>query len=367
MKRMSSIAPPRSGAWNVLTGPNGSGKSRYLGDLAEKVIDQFFASGKREYSNLICLSGTVFERYPRAAYEADAGELLIYLGHKTNHNMFSAISPFRNLVRHMLQSSDRFPQRCIAASSFLKGLGFEGQMRIKLRQGRNAKDKLATPTPTEVDINFTHHSPKEAASWIGVAEKLNSAAMHVADVQFIKSGGELSLADLSSGERAYILSGLAFCFCAINGSLILFDEPENSLHPEWQSRIVVDLDHILNSLGVAATVVVATHSPLIAASVPNQSGYICDLLTDQPWSRMALFGMNTDNVLAEQFGLRSARSAQAVDVIQECLTLIANAQQDSDEFRSAGDEFIKLDLRLTKDDPLFRTVQTIKELIEAAN
>lgn len=359
--------PPHSGAWNVLTGPNGSGKSRYLGQIAEDVIDQLLASKDGKYSKLVCLSGTVFERFPRTAYEVGANEALIYLGHKTNHNMFSAISPFRRLVTEILRSRDRLSERCKAASNLLKELGFEGRMRVRFRQGKNAKDKRVTSGPNDVDIQFAQYTSTDAVSWAGIADNLAGGGIHVSDVQFVKRADELSLADLSSGERGYILAGLAFCFCATDNSLVLFDEPENSLHPEWQGRIIQDLDRILKSTGIATTVVVATHSPLIAASVPNESGYICDLQADPAWRKLAIFGMNADNVLSEQFGLRSARSTQAVDVIQRCLTLIANGQEDSEEFSSAGNEFIKLDLRLTEDDPLFETAQTIRTIIEVGN
>lgn len=359
--------PPHSGAWNVLTGPNGSGKSRYLGQLAEDILDQLFVSKNDKYSKLVCLSGTVFERFPRAAYEIGACEELIYLGHKTNNNMFSAISPFRRLVPEILRSHDRLLERCKAACDLLEGLGLEGRMRVRFRQGRNAKDTRKTSSLNDVDIKFVQHTPTDVVSWAGIVDGLAGGVTHVSDIQFFKGADELSLANLSSGERGYILAGLAFCFCTANNSLVLFDEPENSLHPEWQGRIINDLDQVLRSIGIATTVVVATHSPLIAASVPNKSGYICDLETDQVWRRLAIFGMNADNVLSEQFGLRSARSAQAVDVIQRCLTLIASAQEDGEEFLSAGNEFIKLDLQLTENDPLFKTAQTIKTIIEAAN
>lgn len=367
MQDSKLVDTPSRGAWNVLTGANGSGKSRYLGQLADVVIENMLQYKGEKYSKIVCLSGTIFERFPRSAYEASDNDTLIYLGHKTNNNMFSAISPFRRLVPEILRSSDRVPARCKAAENLLMELGLEGRMRIKFNQGKKAEENKYGARISDATIEFSSYSLSIGESWTRIAEGLSTEKIQLSDVQFVKEREWLSLADLSSGERSYILSGLAFCFCAIDNSLILYDEPENSLHPDWQASIIRNLDGILHCIGIMTTVVIATHSPLIAASVPNNNSYICDLRTDRMWKKLNIFGMNADNVLSEQFGLRSARSVQAVDIIQECLTLIANGKEESEEFSLAGKEFLKIDLHLAKEDPLFRATRTIKSIIEARN
>lgn len=359
--------PPHFGAWNVLTGPNGSGKSRYLGRLAEDLIDKIHSSKESQYSKLVCLSGTVFERFPRTAYEININKSIIYLGHKTNHNMFSAISPFRRLVLEILRSSLHEPIRFDAAYNLLEGLGLQGRMRIRFRQKKNAKEKQLTSSSSDINIDFFLISIKNINLWSILSENISNEKIYISDILFVKNGQEISITDLSSGERGYILAGLAFCFCSGENSLILFDEPENSLHPEWQSRIIQDLNGILLSLGVTTTVVIATHSPLITASIFNDNSYICDMRADKVWKTLNTFGMNADTILLEQFGLRSARSAQAIDIIQKCLTLIANGQEETDEFSAASEEFLKLDLQLAESDPLFKTVRTIKIIVEAKN
>ena len=57
-------------------------------------------------------------------------------------------------------------------------------------------------------------------------------------------------------------------------SLVIYDEPEISLHPEWQSKIIQILMKIVGTEGLGkdgasnkhATVIIATHSPLITSS-----------------------------------------------------------------------------------------------------
>ena len=56
-----------------------------------------------------------------------------------------------------------------------------------------------------------------------------------------------------------------------NRFVILFDEPETHLHPRWQRTLLPSLlaavDQLRGTLGAAPQVLVATHSPLVTASM----------------------------------------------------------------------------------------------------
>lgn len=62
-------------------------------------------------------------------------------------------------------------------------------------------------------------------------------------------------------------------------SIILIDEPELSLHPKWQERII----KVYERIGKNNQIIIATHSPHILGSVPkeniiilskNEEGYV---------------------------------------------------------------------------------------------
>lgn len=72
-----------------------------------------------------------------------------------------------------------------------------------------------------------------------------------------------SLTDASSGEQQLLSSLFGIVAEAENNSLILIDEPELSLHPEWQTRFLDLLVGVLNPFS-GCHIVIATHSPLIA-------------------------------------------------------------------------------------------------------
>ena len=76
------------------------------------------------------------------------------------------------------------------------------------------------------------------------------------------SGSALNVSDLSSGEQHEMIFFYDLLFFAADEDLILIDEPEISLHIEWQMEFMNDLRTALKSS--KAQVLLATHSPAIA-------------------------------------------------------------------------------------------------------
>ena len=111
--------------------------------------------------------------------------------------------------------------------------------------------------------------------------------------------------------------------------VILFDEPETHLHPRWQRTVLPSLFKAVNELrgkaGTPPQVMVATHSPLVAASVePIFDSAVDDLIhlslkdgavaIDQ--GGWATQGDVTNWLVSETFGLEQARSKEAEDAIE---------------------------------------------------
>lgn len=76
-----------------------------------------------------------------------------------------------------------------------------------------------------------------------------------------KHGRTLPLASLSSGEQHELVLQYDLLFRIEPSALVLLDEPEISLHVEWQSTFLADLMEIAELSGFDA--LVATHSPYI--------------------------------------------------------------------------------------------------------
>ena len=82
-------------------------------------------------------------------------------------------------------------------------------------------------------------------------------------VRLKTDGSVLNLNKLSSGEQSEIIMLYDFLFEIQKDSILLIDEPENSLHVAWQIRIKEDLKKISEASGIQ--VIIATHSPQVLA------------------------------------------------------------------------------------------------------
>ena len=77
----------------------------------------------------------------------------------------------------------------------------------------------------------------------------------------LDNGKDLPLGALSSGEKNMVIIMYRLLFQTVEGSIVVIDEPENSLHIEWQqnlSNILLDIGRLRN-----LQFIIATHSPQI--------------------------------------------------------------------------------------------------------
>ena len=85
-----------------------------------------------------------------------------------------------------------------------------------------------------------------------------------------QSGDEIKVDDLSSGTKQIIYQILPLQEINPNDSIILIDEPETSLHPELQKKIV----DIYTKTGTDNQFFFATHSPIIAGQFEKDEIFI---------------------------------------------------------------------------------------------
>jgi predicted ATPase len=83
------------------------------------------------------------------------------------------------------------------------------------------------------------------------------------DIHAFSQSGEIQLEDLSSGERQL----LRICIDVLmaDGQPVLIDEPELSMHIDWQRKLIP----ALRALAPKSQLIIATHSPEIMASLKN--------------------------------------------------------------------------------------------------
>ncbi len=76
------------------------------------------------------------------------------------------------------------------------------------------------------------------------------------------SGDEVSIDDLSDGEKQIYSRLIGLMMLQPNNSIILIDEPEAALHPTWQ----YDILKLYSAIGTGNQFIFATHSPQVLSS-----------------------------------------------------------------------------------------------------
>lgn len=143
--------------------------------------------------------------------------------------------------------------------------------------------------------------------------KTISRVENALEVQFQEHGNTTNINQLSTGEKQVVFRGgfVLKNLSQVQGGLLLIDEPELSLHPEWQSRILGFYQRLVPATDKLSTqILVATHSPFIIHDAPraktivlerNPSGAIQEMR--QPTyptagSNLGIVAFNIDSFIA---------------------------------------------------------------------
>ncbi|MER9163629.1 AAA family ATPase [Mesorhizobium sp. M0715] len=177
-----------------------------------------------------------------------------------------------------------------------------------------------------------------------------------------KSGLPSNLLAASSGQLSMVSALVALASVIHNGSLVLIDEPELSLHPEWQIKYV---DLLVKTFARyhGCHFVVATHSPMVISELPAHAEVI-SLDREQLPPASELRGQSADYLLAEAFGLPTNGNLHVKERIVEALSLVANGRARSKEFDGVLLELKKFEHDLDDEDP---SKAIINSLTDVAN
>ena len=150
------------------------------------------------------------------------------------------------------------------------------------------------------------------------------------------SGDKFDINELSSGEKQLFLRTLAIKMLNPENSIILIDEPELSLHPKWQQRIVV----VYRKIGKNNQIIIATHSPHVLGSVKKENIMLLDKTNDGKIivktgnELYNSYGQPTDRVLKDIMGLETTRNPKVFKLLEKAGELVDKNEYESEEFKA---------------------------------
>lgn len=149
-----------------------------------------------------------------------------------------------------------------------------------------------------------------------------------------KFGTEFDINSLSSGEKQLFLRAMTLKMLDINNSVILIDEPEISLHPKWQQKIV----KVYEGIGENNQIIIATHSPHIVSSVKSESLKLLvkadngiEILQGEEIN--GSYGYPVERVLTELMGVEIPRDSEVQNMIKTLQNLVRDNKYETEEFK----------------------------------
>lgn len=257
---------------NILIGENGSGKSTLLNDLSKFYLNQNL--------NVIAIANTIYDKFnSRNPYfkilKSSVGKTLA---------RNTIVNAFKILANDDLK-------RLRNVSNMLEYIGFDSIISLKLK-GVNPefRDKVAdSELPDDekenllyflnryidrefheeniVSINFKNENFEDIKNsyllTMFLYEKQLKSLKLISGINIYlhKNNQHIPLNNASSGELTLVTSLIYLTSVITENSVILIDEPENSLHPKWQIEYIKRLNELFYFY--QPKIVIATHSPLI--------------------------------------------------------------------------------------------------------
>lgn len=176
--------------------------------------------------------------------------------------------------------------------------------------------------------------------------------------------------DLSHGEKTFfgqLLNVYHNSHKSISGNLLFFfDEPEISLHPQWQKSYVGELYNLLEKLGKNNHFIFASHSPFLLSDIPKQNIIFLDtykedvgdqkvgnckvLKHDEVLQKKQTFGQNIHTLLSDSFfmdnGLMGEFAKEKINEVIKQLSRKGRISKKKQEFckniiEIIGEPFLK--------------------------
>lgn len=195
---------------------------------------------------------------------------------------------------------------------------------------------------------------------------LNLIAYPSISIKKINTTNEYNLENSSSGESHFVASMIGLLASIKHDSLVLIDEPEISLHPNWQMKYIMHLKRSFKSFS-SCHFILATHSHFMISDLEPKSSNVIALTRNFENKIEAnvidsdTYGWSVDEILYKVFKVRNTRNYFFEKELRELVYLMNNNPRNKSEIIKLLEHIEPF--KISKDDPLNRIINTAKNLI----
>lgn len=169
---------------------------------------------------------------------------------------------------------------------------------------------------------------------------------------------QVQITDASSGQLSLVVTQLGIASSIEDGSLIIIDEPEISLHPQWQSEYLGRLREAFSEFR-GCHFIIATHSPTLVAGAGSIRTNIVNLESQSEATSEPPAERSVDEVLFSTFGVVTKNSLHLRDLL---VAALRGAEDGELALAKYDDEMAALQLArpaLPMDDPAGELIDSL--------
>lgn len=372
-----------------------------------KIDDRFLASKKLRVPTIVACNFGAFDKFPvqkvngssQTRYDVPYYK---YVGAHVNGNMISSSAiAFRLLFALKENMDDRQRQNL---SSILDFIGYDHTITLNysivLRSKKNGsvydhvlqhvqkdkeyskltseqrsnkvrelydfyKNKEFAKQPTcnyDIDIDQNSLAANEDLNYIYKLKQYD--LVQAASVVFYKKGKQIASEEMSSGEFAMLSMVLSISTASSDShTLILIDEPELSLHPNWQMTIIDNLDRALKDQ--VCHLLIATHSHMLVSDLPMNRSSVSQWEKDDDGNLIAnrigenTYGWSAEEVLLKVFKTATDRNRYFGERIAKLLEQMGNDTISKEAVADELNELQEISQHLSEVDPMKMVLNTI--------
>ena len=265
-------------------------------------------------AKVLALSFMVNDKFPFR--KDDESDMYVYHGVRPSTNSTFTSSITRNITFDLINSIKRNYHKQI--SDIFSILGFEPTVEFEWEKGSET-----------IRIDLKKYDP---VSFDNYNESYFPA------VYFIKNKKRISFDSCSSGEKHLLFAYIGILSRIKEGSLILIDGPEISLHPEWQIRYISTLNKLFGEYKNCCFMI-ASHSHYFVSELKATSSSIVifrknsnddNYMPEAELLPFDTYSWSAENIIYNVFGIRTTRNYYFECDLNNLINSINN-YDDSDE------------------------------------
>lgn len=215
----------------------------------------------------------------------------------------------------------------------------------------------------EFDV-FENSLTKRELSLLNILHSLD--VLSYPSIRFKKLNKVFDIQNSSSGEYHFISSFIGLLAKIKDNSLIVIDEPETSLHPNWQMKYITFLKEIFKDYR-SCHIIITSHSHFLVSDLAKESSTIVGLNKDENKITAKsipanTFGWSAEEILLKIFKTPSSRNYYLTEELDEIFKIISLEPNKKShiELKRRIRNLKKLDLSgLSDEDPLQDVLKTL--------